>query len=159
MNLLLITPKDTVINNTLKISGRRAEHIFCVLRAKAGDQLRAGLLNGNLGTATVLEATKKEVTVKLDDFPNPPPEKVDFIPCTAWRATAEFIGKYFHKGDFIGITGAIEVSNYEKNGEPRTDICVKVNRAEFTQNKTAAAPGEKAKPTLQPIDDDGDIPF
>lgn len=86
-------------------------------------------------------------------------EKVDFIPCTAWRATAEFIGKYFHKGDFIGITGAIEVSNYEKNGEPRTDICVKVNRAEFTQNKTAAAPGEKAKPTLQPIDDDGDIPF
>lgn len=86
-------------------------------------------------------------------------EKTDFIPCTAWRATAEFIGKYFHKGDFIGITGAIEVSNYEKNGEPRTDICVKVNRAEFTQNKTAAAPGEKAKPTLQPIDDDGDIPF
>ena len=86
-------------------------------------------------------------------------EKADFIPCTAWRATAEFIGKYFHKGDFIGITGAIEVSNYEKNGEPRTDICVKVNRAEFTQNKTAAAPSEKAKPTLQPIDDDGDIPF
>ena len=86
-------------------------------------------------------------------------EKTDFIPCTAWRATAEFSGKYFHKGDFIGITGAIEVSNYEKNGEPRTDICVKVNRAEFTQNKTAAAPGEKAKPTLQPIDDDGDIPF
>lgn len=86
-------------------------------------------------------------------------EKADFIPCTAWRATAEFIGKYFHKGDFIGITGAIEVSNYEKNGEPRTDICVKVNRAEFTQNKTAAAPGKKAKPTLQPIDDDGDIPF
>ena len=95
-------------------------------------------------------------TLAVDRFGG---KEADFIPCTAWRATAEFIGKYFHKGDFIGITGAIEANNYEKNGEPRTDICVKINRADCTQNKTAAAPGEKVKPTLQPIDDDGDIPF
>ena len=106
MNLLLITPKDTIVNNILKISGRRAEHIFCVLRAKAGDQLRAGLLNGNLGTATVLEATKKEVTVQLDDFPNPPPAKVDFIPVIALPRPQSF-KKTLHFIASSGIKKAI----------------------------------------------------
>ncbi len=86
-------------------------------------------------------------------------EKADFIPCTAWRNTADFIGRYFHKGDFIGITGAIEVNPYEKNGERRTDVCVNVRHAEFTQNKQAGNQTEKKAPTLQAIDDDSDIPF
>lgn len=88
-------------------------------------------------------------------------DKTDFIPCTAWRQSAEFIGKYFKKGDFIGITGSIKVNNYEtEEGEKRTSVDVSVRRAEFTQNKQAGADEEgKNRPTLQPYDDDEDMPF
>ena len=43
--------------------------------------------------------------------------QADFIDCIAWRNTADFISRYFHKGDMIGIEGSIQTSNYtDKNG-------------------------------------------
>lgn len=109
MNLLLITEHDQIENNTLHITGRRAEHIYCVIRAKAGDKLRAGMLNGRLGTATVLEAAKKEVTVQLDDFPIPPPAQVDFIPVIALPRPQSF-KKTLHFIASSGIRKAIFTS-------------------------------------------------
>jgi len=41
----------------------------------------------------------------------------DFINCQAWRTTAEFITKYFHKGDPIAVTGKIITRSYEKDGQ------------------------------------------
>lgn len=41
----------------------------------------------------------------------------DFINCQAWRTTAEFITKYFHKGDPIAVTGKIVTRSYEKDGQ------------------------------------------
>lgn len=40
----------------------------------------------------------------------------DFISCVAWRGQADFIGKYFEKGDPIEIVGRIETRDYEKDG-------------------------------------------
>ena len=35
-------------------------------------------------------------------------EKIcDFINCVAWRGAADFVSKWFHKGDGIGVTGSI----------------------------------------------------
>ena len=34
--------------------------------------------------------------------------EADFFRVTAWRSTAEFIAKYFHKGSAICITGSIQ---------------------------------------------------
>lgn len=36
----------------------------------------------------------------------------DFISCVAWKNQAEFISKYFHKGDPIGINGNIRTGSY-----------------------------------------------
>jgi single-strand DNA-binding protein len=42
--------------------------------------------------------------------------EADFIPCVAWKKTAEAIGKYLNKGSLVGITGRFESSVYEKEG-------------------------------------------
>lgn len=41
----------------------------------------------------------------------------DFISCVAWRSNADFICKYFSKGDPIEIVGSIQTRNYEKDGQ------------------------------------------
>ena len=41
----------------------------------------------------------------------------DFIDCVAYGKTGEFIGKYFHKGDFILLSGELQIRTYDdKNG-------------------------------------------
>ena len=44
-------------------------------------------------------------------------EKIcDFINCVAWRGTADFVSKYFHKGDGIGVTGSIQTRKWVTDG-------------------------------------------
>ena len=44
-------------------------------------------------------------------------EKIcDFINCVAWRGTADFVSKWFHKGDGIGVTGSIQTSKWVTDG-------------------------------------------
>lgn len=53
----------------------RARHIRNVLRARVGDELRVGLVDGPRGTATVLSVTESRVTlaVHLDPYDRPMP--------------------------------------------------------------------------------------
>lgn len=37
----------------------------------------------------------------------------DFISCSVWRQSAEFLNNYARKGSLIGITGRIETSSYD----------------------------------------------
>ena len=60
----------------------------------------------------------------------------DFINCTAWGGTAEFISKYFHKGSRIGITGEIRTGSYEKDGQRIYTTDINVNTAEFVGGKS-----------------------
>lgn len=45
--------------------------------------------------------------------------EADFINFQAWRGVADIIAQYCDKGALIGITGRLQVRNYEKNGERR----------------------------------------
>lgn len=57
---------------------------------------------------------------------------VDFIDCTAWRKTANFVYCYFHKGDGITLEGRLESQKWEdKNGQKRTSWFVTVDHVEF----------------------------
>lgn len=62
-------------------------------------------------------------------------ETADFINCTAFNKTAGFISKYFGKGSKIAITGRIQTSSYEKDGEKYYSSDVVVNTAEFCEKK------------------------
>lgn len=63
-------------------------------------------------------------------------QQTDFINVVAWRKTAEFIAKYFKKGNMIGIEGSIQTRKYtDKNGNNRTAFEVVVNNAQFVESK------------------------
>lgn len=39
--------------------------------------------------------------------------QADFISCTAWRQTAEFVSRYFSKGKLIAVEGSLRNNNYQ----------------------------------------------
>ena len=62
--------------------------------------------------------------------------QTDFINCVAWRQTAEFISRYFRKGQMIGLSGAIQTRQYQDNGgKNRTAFEVVVSNAYFAGSK------------------------
>ena len=67
-------------------------------------------------------------------------QQTDFINIVAWRQRAEFITKYFKKGNLIGIEGSIQTRKYQdKNGNNRTAFEVVVNNAQFVESKRDGA--------------------
>ena len=63
----------------------------------------------------------------------------DFVNCTAWKNTAEFICKYFRKGQMICIEGTLRTGSYPDKNYPdithfTTDV--NVNSAEFCGSKS-----------------------
>ena len=87
----------------------------------------------------------------------------DFIPCVAWRSNAEFISKYFKKGDPIELCGSIQTRDYEKDGQKVYVTEVVIDEAGFTvskkqDNTTDAALPENDGFVPAPATDD-DLPF
>lgn len=39
--------------------------------------------------------------------------EADFVSCVAWRGTADFLGRFFHKGDPLALTGRIQTRKYD----------------------------------------------
>ena len=69
-------------------------------------------------------------------------QQADFIRVTAWRNTAEFISKYFHKGSAICITGSIQTRNWQdQNGQKQFSTEVVADEAMFVESKTDGASG------------------
>lgn len=91
--------------------------------------------------------------------------KTDFINCVAWRNTAEFIVKYFRKGQNIGLNGSIQTRQYQDKdtGKNRTAFEVLVNNTYFVESKAKASPGINSNLELndfsQVASEDGDLPF
>lgn len=98
--------------------------------------------------------------------------QTDFINIVAWRTSAEFITKYFKKGNMIGIEGSIQTRRYQdKNGNNRTAFEVVVNNAQFVESKrdSSSAPmdSEPASFSNADVNDfadlgdatDDDLPF
>lgn len=62
----------------------------------------------------------------------------DFINCVAFGKTGEFIQRYFVKGMGIGITGRLQIRNWEDSqGSKRTSCEVVVEEAEFVEKKAS----------------------
>ena len=74
MNVVLLDEADFMGPSLVCLTGRRAEHIRTVLRAKVGDRLRVGRLGGLLGEGTVrrVDEAGVELAVVLTQQPPPP---------------------------------------------------------------------------------------
>ena len=95
------------------------------------------------------------------DFKQNGERQADFINLVAWNKTAEFITKYFSKGDMIAVQGTLQTRSYEKDGIKRTITEVLVEKASFCGGKTEknAEPKNDADPFVSDMDDDLDLPF
>lgn len=70
--------------------------------------------------------------------------EADFIRCVAWRQTAEFVSRYFSKGQMIAIEGSIRTGSYKDKTYPdithyTTDVYV--DNAEFCGSKGESSGG------------------
>ncbi len=105
--------------------------------------------------------------------------QTDFIDIVAWRSTAEFICRYFRKGQMMALDGSIQTRTYtDKEGRNRKAFEILANNVYFTESRSASqgASYERApEPTEAPepaasyssgdaddfavISDDDDLPF
>ena len=73
--------------------------------------------------------------------------KADFIDVTAWRQTAEFVSKYFHKGSMIAVEGSIQTDNFtDKDGNKRKSMQVIADNVSFCGSKSESGQGGYSVP-------------
>lgn len=64
----------------------------------------------------------------------------DFIDIVAWRNTAEFVSKYFTKGQLVAVEGSIQTRTYQdKDGNNRKAFEVVANNVHFAEAKRDSA--------------------
>lgn len=98
--------------------------------------------------------------------------KADFIDCTAWRGSADFVSKYFKKGSAAIVSGRLEIRDWtDRDGGKRRSAAVIVESVYFGEGKkdggnaqvAARDPvdygAQSADQFAELPDDDGDLPF
>ncbi|MFP5383836.1 MAG: 16S rRNA (uracil(1498)-N(3))-methyltransferase [Gammaproteobacteria bacterium] len=80
MNLLLLDAREVGDDGIARITGSRLAHLREVQRYTAGDRLRVGVVNGQLGTGEILaiDGAGAEIRVTLDQDP-PAPAPVTLV--------------------------------------------------------------------------------
>lgn len=147
--------------------------------------LNRAILMGRLTTDPDLRQTPNGISVvtfSLAVGRNYNKDQTDFINIVAWRQTAEFVSKYFTKGQLVAVEGSIQTRKYtDKQNNPRTAFEVVADQVYFAESKNSGAKpvsqdfplptefDEPAKGTsfsignledYEEIDaDDGDLPF
>ena len=129
-------------------------------------------LMGRLTSDPELKTTNNGVSVSSFNLavdrsytPKGQEKQTDFIPCVAWRNTAEFISKYFRKGNKIAVKGELQQRSYTANdGSKRNVFEVIVDGAFFCESKNEPSVEMKAAVTGNGfvgvnISADEDLPF
>lgn len=102
-------------------------------------------------------ADRKKLPMRIAVARNDKNKTADFINAQAWGNTAEFIAKYFHKGDPIELTGKLQTDNYEKqDGTKVNETYIFVTECNFVLSKGKAEEQTKAEPKAE---DAGPLPF
>ena len=114
-------------------------------------------------------------------------KQTDFIDCSAWRQTGEFVSKYFRKGSMIVVSGRLQSRKWQdRDGNNRTSWEISADNVYFGEsrrredenrdsyggnysanrsggnsyerNRRASAPAQ-SNPFTELGDDDGELPF
>ena len=82
--------------------------------------------------------------------------KADFINCVAWRNTAEFISKFFHKGSLVVIEGSIQTRSWDDDGKKRYATEIVVSQVYFSDSKKDVSEDTTVEAPMGEYDD---LPF
>src|SRR5690606_4118602 len=80
MNLLLLEPSEISSEGEVVLDGRRARHLIDVLKVREGSVVRAGVIDGPIGSARVVgvDAVRVRLSAHLEG-PLPPRPAVDLL--------------------------------------------------------------------------------
>ena len=106
--------------------------------------------------------------------------ETDFFDIVAWRSTAEFVSKYFVKGQLVAVCGRLQQRKWQdKDGNNRISVEIVADEVHFAERKNASS-GEVGPAPYRPAggydapapsapapvsefaeldDDDGELPF
>lgn len=110
---------------------------------------------------------------------DPQQKSADFFDIVSWSRQAEFVSKWFHKGQLVAVAGRLQQRDWkDKEGSNRTSVEVVAEEVHFAEKRSDSpggggdyAPlprGESAAPALpnEPVsafaeldEDDGELPF
>ena len=90
--------------------------------------------------------------------------ETDFIDCTAWRGTAEFVSNYFTKGRMAVVEGRLQVTDYkDRDGNSRRSWTVVADNVYFGDSKRVSGSDTEAPPSgeLRELskEEEGELPF
>lgn len=121
-------------------------------------------------TSNNISVTSFRIAVDRNFVKQGEEKQADFIDIVAWRSTADFVCRYFHKGSMIAIQGSIQTRNYEdKQGNKRTAVEIVADNVSFCGSKVENGTQETSyTPTFQSAsqgdfesidDDDAPLPW
>ena len=68
--------------------------------------------------------------------------QTDFIDVVAWRSSAEFVSKYFTKGQMTAVAGRLQIRDWtDKDGNKRRSAEVVADNIYFTESKKSREAG------------------
>ena len=86
--------------------------------------------------------------------------QADFINIVAWNKTAEFVSKYFKKGQQVGVIGRLQVRNWEdEQGQKHYVTEVIAEEVYFADTKKEESTSASTEENQFEITDDDDLPF
>ena len=113
--------------------------------------------------------TKFTLAVDRDYAEKGAERQTDFIDCVAWRGTAEFVDKYFGRGQMAVVSGRLQIRDWEdKDGNKRRSAEIVADNVYFGESKRDAgangAPSYGVKPAPASVfamleDEDSQLPF
>lgn len=82
----------------------------------------------------------------------------DFINVVAWAKTAEFVSKYFTKGQQVGVIGRIQTRDYD-NKEGKKVYVTEVVAEEVYFADSKKEPNATTSAGFMAVEGDSDLPF
>lgn len=87
-------------------------------------------------TGNGTSVTSFTLAVERSYAPTGQDRQADFIDIVAWRSTADFVCKYFRKGQLIAVQGSIQTRSYtDKDGNKRKAFEVVADNVHFAEPK------------------------
>ena len=130
----------------------------------------------NSQTTSGISMTRFSVAVNRRFAKDASQQQTDFFNVTAWRATADFVSKYFKKGSSIFVIGTLQNRSWtDQNGQKRYATDIVAEEVSFVDSRSESSSsgqyvpdsynaepsfsGGAEAPKFEEIKGDDDLPF
>lgn len=111
-------------------------------------------------TANSTQMTRFKLAVNRQGKPQEGQPTADFFQITAWRHTAEFVQKYFQKGQQVLVEGYLRNNSYtDKDGNKRYSDEIHADKVYFADSKRDNQPKVDDTPSAYDTENLDDVPF